>query len=744
MCSPGVITCQNEHDMNNIPKVPQLPKIGGLNKPGLPKPPIKPIGSLSSPNSIPKLQPLGAPPAAPIHAPAAAPAPIAAPVPAAAEPPAMPDPAPISGAGPVLNPVSGVGPALNPASGAGPVLNPISGVGPALNPASGAGPVLNPISGAGPALNLASGADPAINPISGSGPALSPSFDEVAPAAPAASPEPAPMPAPAAAPQPAPTMAVAPVIAPPPQALIPALASSATQLPGQSLSSLDDFDDAENGIATQAVAKPSAADIERAIAEMNAANAAAQAPAAPSFDDGPIFGGAATEEGDELQYENDDPDNAGERTMMIDAAPDEDLDDIGGEKTQISMSCMDFDPLSGKLIVESGKTSQREYILVREKTSIGRAPNNDISISDIAMSRKHVEIDKFPEGFRIKDLDSGNGTMLNGYRIRVGQLRNNDIIEIGGIRFRFEQSGGDPDVLWHGEPKIEYHPNQKGGAKPPAPGQSRSGMSPSASSSASQPSAPSQPQQPQMESMLQRPNGGLSAPSWAPATMTSPYMMSYAPNSLRNAKSVPGWANTVMIVLSVLSVAAICFLGFAIFKNKSIEAEAEAAQQQVASIQKVFTDCSNYYKDLAFDQAQDSLNKIDELDKDAKILTDRSLVSFYTNLIGEEKDLYSKIRKIRDKPVGVPSIEEYEEDLKLLREVSDTSVNMKLVPTVLQRTADGYHRKLKKEIREQVTQNNIPEARKLLAKMSNLTEVQTENDVRTLSKLISDKEKARR
>ncbi|MBQ9243634.1 MAG: FHA domain-containing protein, partial [Proteobacteria bacterium] len=605
-------------------------------------------------------------------------------------------------------------------SGAGPALSPASGAGPALSPASGAGPVLGPASGAGPVLSPAPGVDQALSPSVGDMNSA-PLGQPVAAQAPVA----AEMPAPA------------------PQPLIPALASSATQLPGQSLSSLDDFDDADGGIATQAVPKPSAADIERAIAEMNAANAAAQA-SAPSFDDGPIFGGAATEDGEELQYENDDPDNAGERTMMIDAAPDDDLDDIGGEKTQISMGAMEFDPLCGKLIVEAGKTSQREYILVREKTSIGRAPNNDISISDIAMSRKHVEIDKFPEGFRIKDLDSGNGTVLNGYRIRVGQLRNNDIIEIGGIRFRFEQSGGDPDVLWHGEPKIEYHPNQKGGARPPAPGQANSSPSPSMPSQPVSLAKP-EPQQPQqMESMLQRQNGGLGAPGWAPATMTSPYMMSYTPNALRNARTTPVWANTLMVVLSVLCVASIIFLGFSVFRNQNIESEYEVAQNQVANVQKIFVECANYYKESAFDQAQDTLNKIDEVDKDNTILPDRELVAFYTNLIGEEKDLYSKIRKIRDKPVGVPTIEEYEEDLKLLREVPDSSVNMKLVPTVLQRTADGYHRKLKKEIREQVAQNNISEARKLLAKMSNLPEVQTDNDVKTLGKLISDKEKARR
>ena len=161
---------------------------------------------------------------------------------------------------------------------------------------------------------------------------------------------------------------------------------------------------------------------------------------------------------------------------------DDELDEEN-QKTQINMSAMDYDPLSGKLIVESGKTNQREYILVREKTTIGRVSDNDIAISDISMSRHHAEIVKLPEGFKLKDLDSANGSLLNGYRIRVAQLRNGDTIEFGAIRFRFEQTGGDPDELWKGEPKVEYHPNQKN--KPP--------ISQMASSPVAMPSLPNTP-----------------------------------------------------------------------------------------------------------------------------------------------------------------------------------------------------------------------------------------------------------
>ena len=124
----------------------------------------------------------------------------------------------------------------------------------------------------------------------------------------------------------------------------------------------------------------------------------------------PEFGGAAAEDDDLLQYEDEPVEDLGEKTVMISEMDDE-LDEEN-QKTQINMSAMDYDPLSGKLIVESGKTNQREYILVREKTTIGRVSDNDIAISDISMSRHHAEIVKLPEGFKLKDLDSANGSLL--------------------------------------------------------------------------------------------------------------------------------------------------------------------------------------------------------------------------------------------------------------------------------------------------------------------------------------------
>lgn len=72
-------------------------------------------------------------------------------------------------------------------------------------------------------------------------------------------------------------------------------------------------------------------------------------------------------------------------------------------------------------------------------TRVGRGNDVDIQISDITLSRHHFEITYRDGEYYIKDIGSGNGTMLNGCRV-LGevQLYDNCVIEIGHMRFLFK------------------------------------------------------------------------------------------------------------------------------------------------------------------------------------------------------------------------------------------------------------------------------------------------------------------
>lgn len=71
---------------------------------------------------------------------------------------------------------------------------------------------------------------------------------------------------------------------------------------------------------------------------------------------------------------------------------------------------------------------------------IGRGKSNELSIDDHSVSRVHAEINVDERGvFHICDLESLNGVFVNEKRVDIIQLADGDIIDIGDIRFKFEQ-----------------------------------------------------------------------------------------------------------------------------------------------------------------------------------------------------------------------------------------------------------------------------------------------------------------
>ncbi len=73
--------------------------------------------------------------------------------------------------------------------------------------------------------------------------------------------------------------------------------------------------------------------------------------------------------------------------------------------------------------------------------TVGRLPECTISINDSNISRKHAEMRQTGGEYVVADLDSTNGTLVNGIRI-TGQQRLNegDIISFGSTHVRFEAS----------------------------------------------------------------------------------------------------------------------------------------------------------------------------------------------------------------------------------------------------------------------------------------------------------------
>jgi pSer/pThr/pTyr-binding forkhead associated (FHA) protein len=87
-----------------------------------------------------------------------------------------------------------------------------------------------------------------------------------------------------------------------------------------------------------------------------------------------------------------------------------------------------------KLYVLNGKYEHLSLGLKGQTTHIGRSPENDIQIRDNYVSRKHLELYKKGDKYFIKDLNSANGTFVNGKKIvpKVGRrVKEGDTIVIG-------------------------------------------------------------------------------------------------------------------------------------------------------------------------------------------------------------------------------------------------------------------------------------------------------------------------
>ena len=79
----------------------------------------------------------------------------------------------------------------------------------------------------------------------------------------------------------------------------------------------------------------------------------------------------------------------------------------------------------------AGPLSGKTFPMNREEVSIGREPSNEISFLDSSVSRRHCLIRKEGEVFQIRDLESRNGTFVNGVPLKERTLEHTDQIQIG-------------------------------------------------------------------------------------------------------------------------------------------------------------------------------------------------------------------------------------------------------------------------------------------------------------------------
>ena len=84
-----------------------------------------------------------------------------------------------------------------------------------------------------------------------------------------------------------------------------------------------------------------------------------------------------------------------------------------------------------ELILVFKKQVIKRSPFVKDTMSIGRKPDNDIQIDNLAVSGRHAKIDRIGSDFVLTDLKSTNGTFVNNQKVSTCKLKHKDQIQIG-------------------------------------------------------------------------------------------------------------------------------------------------------------------------------------------------------------------------------------------------------------------------------------------------------------------------
>jgi hypothetical protein len=93
------------------------------------------------------------------------------------------------------------------------------------------------------------------------------------------------------------------------------------------------------------------------------------------------------------------------------------------------------------LVVRAGGGRAGEaFALEHDRTSLGRAPECEVFLDDVTVSRRHSVITRGPDGFTLHDEGSLNGTYVNRRRVESAKLEDGDEVQIGKYKLTFLES----------------------------------------------------------------------------------------------------------------------------------------------------------------------------------------------------------------------------------------------------------------------------------------------------------------
>src|SRR5436190_9876654 len=94
-----------------------------------------------------------------------------------------------------------------------------------------------------------------------------------------------------------------------------------------------------------------------------------------------------------------------------------------------------------KLVVLSAGLTGRSHELKTDKTTIGRVEDNTFQIAEPSVSSHHCEVEMRGSDVLVKDLNSTNGTFVNGEKVTESVLKPGQTLRVGQVEIRLETEG---------------------------------------------------------------------------------------------------------------------------------------------------------------------------------------------------------------------------------------------------------------------------------------------------------------
>ena len=90
-----------------------------------------------------------------------------------------------------------------------------------------------------------------------------------------------------------------------------------------------------------------------------------------------------------------------------------------------------------RLVLSVDGVVLKEFTIAKERTTIGRKAVNDVQIEDTFLSGEHAVLVQIGSDCMLEDLDSTNGTVVNGKSVKRHLLKSNEVIEFGDYKLNF-------------------------------------------------------------------------------------------------------------------------------------------------------------------------------------------------------------------------------------------------------------------------------------------------------------------